>query len=168
MADIYRFLDEHGIDYERYDHPAVYTVADVQRLVPPLPAAGTKNLFLRNKKGTRHFLVMVPALKRVDLKALSGVMDCGHLSFGSPKRLKKHLGVDPGSVTVLALINDGRHAVEVVFDRGLWQEAAFQFHPLVNTSTLLISRDNLQRFLAATGHDVRVLPVPQKDDGAKK
>jgi len=160
MADIYRFLAEHQIEYQRHDHPAVYTVADVQRLVPQLPAAGTKNLFLRNKKGRRHFLVMVPALRRVDLKALSRVVGCGHLSFGSEQRLKKHLGVDPGSVTVLALINDAVHAVEVIFDQTLWQESAFQFHPLVNTSTLLITRDNLQRFFRATGHDVRILDVP--------
>ena len=161
MADVYHFLAGHGIEYERHDHPAVYTVADVQRLVPPLPAAGTKNLFLRDKKGRRHFLVVVPALKRVNLKALGRGVGCGHLSFGSPQRLKKHLGVDPGSVTVLALINDAGHAVEVIFDQELWQEAAFQFHPLVNTSTLLITRDNLQRFFKATGHDVKILPVPE-------
>ncbi len=160
MVDVYRFLTDHHIEYERHDHPAVYTVADVQRLVPPLPAAATKNLFLRNKKGNRHFLVLVPALKRVNLKALSGVVGCGHLSFGSPQRLKKHLGVDPGSVTVLALVNDARHAVEVIFDRDLWQEIAFQFHPLVNTSTLLIDRDNLQRFFEATGHQVKILLLP--------
>ena len=160
MTDIYRFLEKHGIAYERHDHPPVFTVADVQRLVPPLPAAGTKNLFLRNKKGTRHFLVMVPALKRVKLKALSRMLDCGHLSFGSARRLKEYLGVEPGSVTVLALINDADHAVEVVFDRDLWQESAFQFHPLVNTSTLLISRDDLKHFFRATGHELKVLAVP--------
>ncbi len=160
MTDVYRFLTDHHIEYERHDHPAVFTVADVERLVPPLPAARTKNLFLRNKKGNRHFLVMVPALKRVDLKALGRVVGCGHLSFGSPQRLKKHLGVDPGSVSILALISDADHAVEVIFDQALWQEEAFQFHPLVNTSTLLISRDNLQCFLEATGHQVKTLPVP--------
>jgi len=98
--------------------------------------------------------------KRVNIKALGAIIGSGHLSFGSPDRLKKHLGVDPGSVTVLATINDPQHAVELIFDEILWKEEAFQFHPLVNTSTLVISRENLQRFFGLTGHEVRLLDVP--------
>ncbi|MEE4605449.1 MAG: YbaK/EbsC family protein, partial [Desulfobacteraceae bacterium] len=116
MTDVYQFLADHHIEYQRHDHPAVFTVADVERLVPPLPAAKTKNLFLRDKKGKRHFLVVVPARKRVDIKALGAAIGAGQLSFGSPARLKRYLGVDPGSVTILALIRDSGHAVEVVFD----------------------------------------------------
>ena len=160
MTDLYQFLDANQIEYERHDHPPVYTVADVERLVPPLPAVKTKNLFLRDKKGRRHFLIAVPAAKRVNIKALGAVIGAGHLSFGSPDRLKKYLGVDPGSVTVLATINDPDNAVELFFDTVLWEEAAFQFHPLVNTSTLLISRENLKRFFELTGHEVRLLDVP--------
>jgi Ala-tRNA(Pro) deacylase len=163
MADFYQFLADNHIEYERHDHPPVYTVADVERLVPTLPAVKTKNLFLRNKKGRRHFLVAVPAQKRVNIKALGAVMGSGHLSFGSPERLKKYLGVDPGSVTVLATINDPEHAVELIFDEVLWKEEVFQFHPLVNTSTLVISRENLQRFFAKTGHEVRLLDVPSQE-----
>jgi Ala-tRNA(Pro) deacylase len=163
MADVYQFLADNQIDYERHDHPPVYTVADVERLVPTLPAVKTKNLFLRDKKGRRHFLVAVPAQKRVNIKALGAAIGSGHLSFGSPNRLKKYLGVDPGSVTVLATINDPDHAVELIFDAVLWQEAVFQFHPLVNTSTLVISRENLQRFFEFTGHEVRLLDVPAQD-----
>ena len=160
MSDVYLFLADHHIGYKRYDHPAVFTVADVERLVPPLPAARTKNLFLRDKKGKRHFLVVLPARKRVDIKALGVVIGAGRLSFGSPDRLKRYLGVDPGSVTILALIRDSEHAVEVVFDKILGQEEAFQFHPLVNTSTLVISRDSLKRFISQTGHEVCLLDVP--------
>ena len=159
MADFYQFLADNHIEYERHDHPAVYTVADVERLVPTLPAVKTKNLFLRNKKGRRHFLVAVPAQKRVNIKALGAVMGSGHLSFGSPDRLKKYLGVDPGSVTVLATINDPEHAVELIFDEVLWKEEVFQFHPLVNTSTLVISRENLKRFFGFTGHEVKLIDV---------
>lgn len=164
MTDIYRFLADHRIEYQRHDHPPVYTVADVERLVPPLPAARTKNLFLRDKKGKRHFLVIVPAQKRVDVKALGTVIGVDRLSFGSPDRLNKYLGVDPGSVTILALIRDLEHAVEVVFDESLRQEMAFQFHPLVNTSTLVVSRADLLRFLDATGHEVRNLDVPGQEE----
>ena len=160
MVDLYRFLTDHQVAYERYDHPAVYTVADVKRLVPPLPAARTKNLFLRDHKGKRHFLVIVPADKRVNIKALNTVIGSSRLSFGSAHRLKKMLGVDPGSVTIFALVNDPDGKVEVIIDELLWEEKAFQFHPLVNTSTLVVSNDNFKRFLALTGHDVKVLAVP--------
>jgi len=163
MTDVYQFLADNQIAYERHDHPPVFTVADVERLVPPLPAAKTKNLFLRDKKGKRHFLVVVPAQKQVDIKALGGVIGTDRLSFGSPDRLQRYLGVDPGSVTILALIRDPDHVVEVVFDESLGKEEAFQFHPLVNTSTLVISRENLLRFLEATGHEIRNLDVPEKN-----
>ena len=163
MSDFYQFLKDNQIEYERHDHPPVYTVADVERLVPPLPAVKTKNLFLRDKKGRRHFLVAVPAQKRVDIKGLGAAIGSGHLSFGSPDRLKTYLGVEPGSVTVLATINDQKNAVELYFDRVLWEEERFQFHPLVNTSTLLISREDLRRFFELTGHEVRLVDVPSQD-----
>jgi Ala-tRNA(Pro) deacylase len=162
MTNLYQFLADNRIEYERHDHPPVYTVADVERLVPPLPAVKTKNLFLRDKKGRRHFLVAVPAQKRVDIKALGTTIGSGRLSFGSPGRLKTYLGVEPGSVTVLATINDPENAVELLFDRVLWEEELFQFHPLVNTSTLLISRENLRRFFELTGHEVRLVDVPSQ------
>ena len=162
MSDLYQFLQDNQIKYERHDHPPVYTVADVERLLPDLPAVKTKNLFLRDKKGRRHFLVAVPAKKRIDIKGLGAAIGAGHLSFGSPDRLKTHLGVEPGSVTVLATINDTERAVELFFDRILWEEERFQFHPLVNTSTLLISREDLRRFFELTGHEVRLLDVPSQ------
>ena len=163
MADIYQYLDDHDIRYERHDHPPVFTVEDVNRLVPPLPAAKTKNLFLRDGKGKRHFLVIVGAEKSVDLKALKGVLDASRLSFGSPERLMKYLGITPGSVSVFAIVNDTDKAVEVVLDESLWKSDAFQFHPLINTSTLVISQDNLGRFLEATGHEVQILEVPARE-----
>ena len=162
MVDLYQILAAHHVEYERYDHPAVYTVEDVRRLVPPLPAVKTKNLFLRDHKGKRHFLLIVPAEKRVHIKALHTVLGTSRLSFGSADRLKKYLGVDPGAVTIFALINDPGHEVELVLDESLWAHATFQFHPLVNTSTLVISRTNLKRFLALTGHEVNTLVVPEQ------
>ena len=160
MPDIYAVLHELGIVYERYDHPAVFTVLDVQRLVPPLGGAHTKNLFLRDKKGRQHVLLVVPSNKQVDIKALSGLLGLGHLSFGSPERLMKYLGVEPGSVTLLALINDARNEVSVSIDRDLWNAAALQCHPLVNTATLVISREGIEQFLRATGHPYQLVEVP--------
>jgi len=163
MPDFYQFLAENRIEYERHDHPPVYTVEEASRLVPALPAAKTKNLFLRDKKGLRHFLVVVPAGKRVDLRALPRVVGSSRLSFGSADRLKKYLGVEPGAVTLFAIFNDPGDAVELIVDESLWHSKAFQFHPLVNTSTLVISRDNLSRFLDAAGHEIRSLDVPGQD-----
>jgi Ala-tRNA(Pro) deacylase len=160
MTDIYKFLDDHQIEYERHDHPPVFTVEDVNRLVPPLPAAKTKSLFLRDTKGLKHFLIIVRGEKRVNLKALPKILNCSKLRFGSPERLKKHLGVDPGSVSIFSAVNDMDKAVEIIIDTALWASDAFQFHPLVNTSTLVISRDNIKRFLDKTGHETQVLDVP--------
>lgn len=163
MMDIYEFLFEHGIEYERHDHPPVFTCEEADRLVPPLPAAKTKNLLLRDRKGQRHFLVVVGYEKVVDLKTLSSLLEVGKLSLASPQRLRRYLGVDPGSVTILGLMNDSDKAVEVIMDEVLWGSKAFRCHPLVNTSTLVISKENMERFLQITGHEIRVIDVPGKD-----
>jgi Ala-tRNA(Pro) deacylase len=160
MTDIYKFLDGHQIEYERHDHPPVYTVEDVNRLVPELPAAKTKSLFLRDAKGLRHFLLIVKGEKRVNLKALPDLLNSSRLRFGSPDRLQKHLGVDPGSVSLFAVVNDIGKTVELIIDSALWKSDAFQFHPLINTSTLVISRDNIKQFLDKTGHDAQILDIP--------
>ncbi len=160
MIDIYKFLAQNNIPFERYDHPPVFTCDEAARLVPDLDAAQTKNLFLRDNKGRRHFLVIVGYDKAVHLKALRDVIGSSKLSFGSAERLFKHLGVTPGAVTLLALINDTNKDVELVFDKELWQAKAFRFHPLVNTSTLVISHEGIERFLDGTGHNVQVVEVP--------
>jgi Ala-tRNA(Pro) deacylase len=162
LASFYAFLSEHRIAYQRCDHPAVYTVEEAARLVPPLPGAKTKNLFLRDKSGRRHFLVCVPAAKQVDIKALSETIGAGRLSFGSADRLKRCLGVEPGAVTLLAVFNDADGAVSLFVDEELWRAEAFQFHPLVNTATLVISRQEVERFAALNGHALRVIQVPKK------
>jgi Ala-tRNA(Pro) deacylase len=161
-VDIYRFLSEHDIDYERHDHPPVFTCEEADRLVPELPAAKTKNLFLRDKKGRRHLLVVVGYEKTVDLKALSSLVGIGGLSLASPGHLKKYLGVDPGAVTILGLVHDVNGEVGVIVDEGLWDAPAFRCHPLVNTSTLVISKGALKRFLDLTGHTAQILDVPGK------
>jgi Ala-tRNA(Pro) deacylase len=158
--DIDHFLASHGIHPERCEHPPVMTVEEADRLVPPLPGARTKNLFLRDKKGARHLLCTVPAHLTVDLKQLGAMLVGGTLGFASAERLRQHLGIEPGSVTLLALVNDTARAVEFVIDRSLWEAAAVQAHPLVNTSTLSLAHSDLERFLAATGHVPRVIDTP--------
>jgi Ala-tRNA(Pro) deacylase len=158
--DLTAFLAAHGIEAPCHAHPPVMTVAESERLVPPLPGARTKNLFLRDRKGARHFLVTVPHALAVDLDALGAALAAGRLGFASPERLRRHLGITPGSVSLLALVNDGARAVEFVIDRTLWDAAAVQAHPLRNNATMVIAHAELERFLAATGHVPRVIDVP--------
>jgi Ala-tRNA(Pro) deacylase len=158
--DLDAFFATHAIAASRVDHPPVMTCEEADRLVPRLPAAKSKNLFLRDRKGTRHLLVTVPPERAVDLNALGAVLGVGRLGFASAERLQKHLAITPGSVSLLALVNDTAHAVEFVIDRTLWEAAAIQAHPLVNTATLVLSHADLERFLAATGHVPRIIDVP--------
>lgn len=160
--DIYEFLRMHGIPYDRYDHQAVYTCEQADCLDIPEGSAKTKNLFLRDRKARRHILVTVGADKNVDIKGLEEVLDAKGLSFASPERLMEHLGLTPGSVTILAVLNDTEGKVEVVVDEDLWSCGAMQCHPLVNTSTLVVTRDGIERFLSLTGHPPRIVRVPQR------
>lgn len=158
-TSLQRFLASHHIEATRHEHPAVMTVEESERLVPRLPGAKTKNLFLRDKKGARHFLVTVPHDLAVDLNALGEQLEAGRLGFASPDRLMRHLGVTPGSVSLLALMNDTAGAVEFVIDRRLWEAEAVHAHPLVNTATMVIPHAHLERFLEATGHVARIIEI---------
>lgn len=161
---IYPFLAAHRIAYERVDHPPVYTCEEAEELVPQLPGAHTKNLFLRDGKGRRHFLVVVDWEKQVDLKQLAQVLQVNKLGMASPQRLQKYLGVEPGAVTLLGVVNDAEKGVEVLFDEEIWAAEALQCHPLVNTATLAIGREDVERFLQASGHGYRVVDVPARKD----
>ena len=158
--DIEAFLRERGIRAERHEHAPVMTVEESERLVPRLPGAKTKNLFLRDRKGLRHFLVTVRHDVAVDLNALGVVLGAGRLGFASPDRLQRCLGITPGSVSLLALCNDAGGTVEFVIDRTLWEAPALQAHPLINTATLILSHTDLERFVAATGHSPQIVDVP--------
>jgi len=161
-AELQAFLDGLGIPYEKTEHPAVFTVDESSRLVPPLAGAKTKNLFLRDQKGQRHFLVVVGHDTGVDLKALASVLGSSKVSFGSPDRLMARLGVEPGAVSLFALVNDPERRVELFVDRALWRAGALQCHPLVNTATLVMARTDIERFLQATSHRVSVVDVPRR------
>lgn len=158
--DLDSFLRKHDIRAPRHEHPAVMTCEEADRLVPPLPGAKSKNLFLRDKKGARHLLVTVPPACAVDLNALGAALGAGRLGFASAERLHRHLGITPGSVSLLALANDRAAAVEFVIDRSLWEAPAILAHPLVNTATMVLAHADLERFLAVTGHVPRVIDVP--------
>ena len=154
------FLILQGFVFERYEHRAVMTVAESESLALDLPGAKTKNLFLRDKKGSKYFLVTIPAALSVNLKQLGALLGVVGLSFASPERLLTYLGVTPGSVTMLGLVNDTDHNVQFVIDQALWDASAVQAHPLINTATMVVPHADLIRFLAATGHEPQIISVP--------
>lgn len=160
MQDLSLLLCELGIPYQEFTHPAVFTCEESNRLCPPMPGAHTKQLLLRDKKGTYHLLAVVMEDKRVDVRELGRILGKKDLSFASSERLRRLLGVDPGSVTPFGLIVDRNHEVDVIIDEDAWAIGQFRFHPLVNTATLVIDRSGFEKFLAHTGHAYRVMAIP--------
>jgi Ala-tRNA(Pro) deacylase len=152
-------LDHLGIAHRTVEHPPVFTVEEAKALRGNLPGHHIKNLFLRNKK-EEMWLVVALEDRALDLKRLGEVLGAGRLSFGSAERLKRHLGVDPGSVTPLALVNDEARAVRLVLDRGVADGGPINAHPLVNTMTTALSPADLLRFFKATGHEPHWLDFP--------
>lgn len=148
-------LDALGIVHDTQQHTPVFTVEEAKRVRRGGPEHHTKNLFLRNKKG-RMWLVSLPEDRVVDIAALARELDAGHLSFASPERLRRHLGVEPGSVTPLAVMNDVDQAVTLVLDQRL-TEGTVAVHPLTNDRTLVMLGSDLVRFAIATGHPPRLL-----------
>lgn len=155
--ELRRMLDDLAIPYVSYEHEPVFTCEQALAAIPDEPAVQTKNLFLRDKRGRRHFLLVTSCEKAVDVKAFAEQVDADHLSFGSAERLAKYLGVAPGSVTVFGLANDAANAVELYVDEDVWGAPTWRCHPLVNTGTLVVPRQDLERFFAKTGHTPRVL-----------
>lgn len=152
-----------GVSYTRFDHPAVFTCDEADTAVPAtVGGAHTKNLFLRDSKGRRHWLLVTDCAKQVDLRALAPGLGADRLSLASPDRLARYLGLTPGSVTVFGLVNDSAHEVELAVDRTVWEAAAWRCHPLINTATLVVARPDIERFLAATGHRPKVVEVPAR------
>jgi Ala-tRNA(Pro) deacylase len=148
-----------GISFERFEHPPVPTVEEAEKHWAGIDAAHCKNLFLRNQKGNRHYLVIIAFRKRADLRRVADQIGDGKLSFASPERLMTYLGVTPGSVSPAGLINDREHHVRVFLDRDLKNAARISFHPNVNTATLTVAFSDFQRFLAACHASVTYLNV---------
>ncbi|GAA4526924.1 prolyl-tRNA synthetase associated domain-containing protein [Chelativorans composti] len=159
--ELMQFLESLGITVTTYTHPPVFSVSESHGISAQIPGAHTKNLFLRDRKD-RHFLVVVEQDAVVDLKQLHHVIGAsGRLSFGKPEKMMELLGVIPGSVTVFGLINDTNHEVTVILDSHLMESDIITGHPLHNAATTTIQRDDLLRFIRATGHEPMILKVSQ-------
>ena len=152
-------LDTLGLANRTVEHEPVFTVEQAKEHRGVLPGHHIKNLFLRNKKEAM-WLVVALEDRAIDLKRLGEVLGAGRLSFGSPDRLRRHLGVEPGSVTPFSVINDPERQVTLVLDRGLVDGGPVNAHPLVNTMTTAISFADLGRFFEASGHSPLWLDFP--------
>ncbi len=155
-ADLFARLAELGIETRTVEHEAVFTVAESEKLERNLAGGHTKNLFLKDAKG-KLFLVTAESHSAVNLKSLHKILGCARLSFGKPDLLMDVLGVAPGSVTTFALINDREHQVTFVLDERLMAFDTINCHPLENTATTNIARDDLLRFIRSCGHEPRIV-----------
>lgn len=157
--DLFALFDQLGIEHETLEHEAVFTVGESEWLRDAIPGAHTKNLFLRDRKN-RHFVVTVEEYANVDLKGLHNIVGAsGRFSFGKQETMLEYLGVVPGSVTVFGAINDTAGEVTFVLDEALLGFDRITGHPLRNTATTSVRKEDLIRFLEATGHTPLVLKV---------
>ena len=156
---VYDFLDSMGIQYEKYEHPPVFTGEEAAQHWGPIPATHVKNLFLRNKKGDRQYLVILEVAKQADLRHLVKIIGDDRFSFGSPERLMATLGVTPGSVSPFGLLHEGSKDVRVIVDQDLRTAEKLIFHPNLNTASVTISVADFERFLATRPNTVRWLKL---------
>jgi Ala-tRNA(Pro) deacylase len=153
-------LEALGIEAETVEHEPVFTVAESRPIKARIPGAHSKNLFVKDKKG-RFFLVTAKDDTAIDLKRLHATIGAsGRLSFGSADQLRDLLGVEPGSVTPFAVVNDRERRVSMILDANLMTHERVNFHPLVNSMTTGVSREGLIRFLRETGHEPAILALP--------
>ncbi|MBO1518632.1 prolyl-tRNA synthetase associated domain-containing protein [Oceanisphaera pacifica] len=161
--DILEKLTSWQITPPLIEHPPLFNCDEADRLLLERPGTRLKNLFLRDNYGRRHALLLTKPDKQVDLKALSSQLGWSRIGFASAERLDKYLGVAPGHVSVLALINDANaQAVELWLDNDLSEGDDFHCHPLRNTATVLLSKVDLARFAEHTGHTPQWIDVPER------
>ncbi|NLM07017.1 MAG: prolyl-tRNA synthetase associated domain-containing protein [Tissierellia bacterium] len=155
---VYELLAEKGIRYDVKEHEPVLTMEDMEKLGLLEKGTVCKNLFLRDAKGKKHFLVTVPDAKQVDLKSLGEKLGT-RLSFASAERLQKYLGIETGCVSPLASLNDTDKAVTIVLDRDLSGDPAIGVHPNDNTATIWLSFDDLKSIIESDGRKIRLITV---------
>lgn len=152
---LFERLKDLQIEVRTVEHPPLFTVSESASVERQLPGGHTKNLFLKDAKGNL-FLVIAKSTTSVDLKSLPKIINSYRLSFGKPELLMEVLGVRPGSVCAFAVMNDLKKRVTVIIDKTLMDETSINCHPLENTATTNIARDDLLRFIRATGHEPQI------------
>jgi Ala-tRNA(Pro) deacylase len=156
---LYDILEKLGIAFEYHEHPAVATIEEARKYWADIEATHCKNLFFRNHKGDRHYLVIIEHSQNLQIHDLEQRLKQGKLSFASDQRMMKYLGLTPGSVTPFGLINDREHHVHVFIDEILQSAKKLSFHPCINTASIVIKYDDLLRFFKFTGNPFEFLKL---------
>jgi Ala-tRNA(Pro) deacylase len=157
MQYVEDYLKKHAIEYTMHEHPAVFTCDDAEIHCKNTPGTPGKNLFLRDKKGKRYFLVILPASKRADLKWVGEVVGDSKISFASPERLKEKLDLTPGAVSPFGLINDAENEVEVLVDQDMYDAEVVNFHPNRNTASVEITNEMFHKLLELFGNKFSII-----------
>ncbi len=157
-TDLFARLAELNIKTTTIEHGAVFTVAESAAIEADMPGAHTKNLFLKDDKGTL-VLVVAKTSTTIDIKSLGKKLNAGRFSFGKPELLMETLGVTPGSVTAFAIANDMDNRVKLVLDAELMNHDSLNCHPLENIATTNIARDDILRFIRSTGHEPNIIKL---------
>lgn len=147
-----KWLDDNGYKYEKVEHDAVFTMEEMEKAGITKLGDVVKNLFVRNAKGDKHYLVCVPKDKKVDMMKLAMALGSTKLSFGSPERLDKYLGVTQGSVSPISILNDEKHEVIVAFDQTLMGKEKIGFHPCENTATCFLPFKEIKKIIEGNGN----------------
>ena len=160
-------LDELQISYDIYEHPPVPTVEEALPYWNKIDATHCKNLFFRNHKGNRHYLVILNHEQQLKIRDLEQRLKQGKISFASTKRMEHYLGLSGGSVSVFGLINDKENHVHLFLDATLKSAERISFHPNENTSTLVISFNSFLRFLDWSGNSYEFITLSEADSENK-
>ena len=152
QKELYELLDSLGIKFEYHEHPPLATIEEAIIHWKDYNSGRCKNIFFRNHKGNRHYLVILEHLRQLDIHDLEKRLKQGKLTFASDQRLKKYLGLEPGSVSPFGLINDKENHVHLFIDEKLNEYNRLVFHPNVNTASMVISKSDFLRFLDHTGN----------------
>ncbi|MCQ1530173.1 prolyl-tRNA synthetase associated domain-containing protein [Lutispora saccharofermentans] len=156
---VYEKLTAMGIKYEVINHPAVYTIEEMENLGITDKVEVCKNLFVRDAKGKKHYLIILRNDKRADLSNIAAQIGSTKLSFASEERLERYLRLKKGAVSPLGIINDAAHEVEVVFDKDLVGKANLGVHPNDNTATVVLSYEDLKRVVFENGNEITFVNI---------
>jgi Ala-tRNA(Pro) deacylase len=159
QKELYELFGEVGIQYEYHEHPPLATIDDAIIHWKEYNAGRCKNIFFRNHKGNRHYLVILEHLAKLDIRDLEQRLRQGKLSFASDQRLMKYLGVEPGSVSPFGLINDPENHVHLFIDEKLAGCDRLTFHPNVNTASVVVSKSDFMKFLEHSGNSYEFLKL---------
>ena len=156
---VYNILKSMNIPYEVVEHPPAWTTEEADSYIVEKEGVRTKTLFLTNKKKTAYYLVIMDDAKRLDMEHLAEILNEKRISFGSPERLIKKMGLTPGVVSIFGLLNNDEHDIKVYLDKEMLSERLTSFHPNDNSKTLFMSTEDMYKFLTSIGYEYNIVEL---------